>query len=860
MDTRPSIEDIYHAARALEGEARARYLDQACAGNEAARTEVQALLDADADAGSFLSGVPQATVATPEAERPGATVGPYTLVEVLGEGGFGVVFKAAQTSPVRRTVALKIIKLGMDTRQVVARFEQERQALAIMDHPGIATVFDAGATKTGRPYFAMEYVPGVPIVEFCDDNRLNIDERLDLFAQVCHAVQHAHTKGIIHRDIKPNNVIVSMVDGKPRAKVIDFGVAKATNARLTERTLFTEHRQLIGTPEYMSPEQAGGAPDIDMRTDVYSLGVLLYELLTGATPHDPKTLRSAAFGEIQRIIREVEPAAPSRHLGQNADTIGSIAAKRRTEPRRLGTLVRGELDWIVMRAMEKDRQRRYKAASDLAQDVERYLAGEAIVAAPPSQVYRTRKFVRRNKGVVASAALLVTVLVLGIAATSWQAGVAREQRDLAVLAGEAEARERARATIERDKARLISDFMSRTLRGIDAQFARGQDTTLLKQMMDTAAASIEQGELADSPEAELQLRRTIGSVYRSIALHSDSARMLEPTIALARTLYGEEDPEVYHSLTDVAWLARETGDVERSEALYRQSLALRRRLHPAGSSQVADGARNLAYLLEASGRPEEARVLWAEATTTLEAEVQALRDQGNDAQLARRTMMLAQQYRILGDLDAAERMLREGLAAQRRLYPLGHRDTSDTLAALAVVLQQRRAFSEAAVCWRESIELCRALYPGDHPITSERLSILATLLYVQDELEEAEALAIESLEMKRRLKQGDHPSIASTLFELAQVQLKRSKGDAAEVHLRESIAMTRRLFTGDNVVVATRIIALANLLRDRDELTQAESLYREALEIRRRLFPSDHPQVRQLERFLEGWDSTPSGP
>ena len=395
--------------------------------------------------GSFASAVPGHSGATEGAgpyatttdtaptmpEVLGTRIGPYKLLQLIGEGGFGSVYMAEQEKPVLRKVALKIIKLGMDTRQVIARFEAERQALAMMDHPHIARVLDAGATDSGRPFFVMDLVKGEPITAYCDRHSLSIDERLALFAQVCNAVQHAHTKGIIHRDVKPSNILVSTQDGRPSAKVIDFGIAKATTSKLTEKTLFTQHNQLIGTLEYMSPEQAEGSLDIDTRTDVYSLGVLLYELLTGSTPFDATRLRSAAYAEIQRIIREVEPPAPSARIDQSAATLTAVAAHRHVEPARLGPLVRGELDWIVMKALDKDRARRYETANSLGDDIARYRTGQAVVAAPPGTLYRVRKFVRRNRGPVFAAAALLLVLVAGLAGTLWQARVAAGERDVA---------------------------------------------------------------------------------------------------------------------------------------------------------------------------------------------------------------------------------------------------------------------------------------------------------------------------------------------------------------------------------------------------------------------------------------------
>jgi len=350
------------------------------------------------------------TLAIPQVEGPGGRIGPFKILQQIGEGGFGSVFEAEQEHPVKRRVALKVIKLGMDTREVIARFEAERQALALMDHPHIARVLDAGATDSGRPYFVMELVKGEPITSYCGKHRLSIVRRLELFDQVCAAVQHAHTKGIIHRDLKPNNVLVSTQDDQPFAKVIDFGIAKATSGRLTDKTLYTEQQLMMGTPLYMSPEQAEGSADIDTRTDIYALGVILYELLTDTTPIESHSLRAAGYAEVQRIIREVEPPRPSARLSQAKATLPGVATRRATEPHKLARMIRGELDWIVMKAIEKERARRYETASGLAMDVRRYLAGEPVLAAPPSVSYRLRKFVRRNKGAVAAGSLVAAAL------------------------------------------------------------------------------------------------------------------------------------------------------------------------------------------------------------------------------------------------------------------------------------------------------------------------------------------------------------------------------------------------------------------------------------------------------------------
>jgi serine/threonine protein kinase/WD40 repeat protein len=418
-----------------EPAARAAFLDRACADNTDLRQSVELLLKAHEKAGGFMQPGPKqtATIDQPVSEHPGTVIGPYKLLEKIGEGGFGVVFMAEQTQPVRRKVAIKILKLGMDTRDVVARFEAERQALAIMDHPNIAKVLDGGSAPSGRPFFVMELVKGTPITDFCDQHHLTPRQRLELFVSVCQAVQHAHQKGIIHRDLKPSNVLVTVHDTTPVVKVIDFGVAKALGHELTDKTLFTGFAQMIGTPLYMSPEQAGQSGlDVDTRRDIYSLGVLLYELLTGTTPFTKERFQKAAYDEIRRIIREEDPPRPSTRLsdlGRSGDptrtgaaghssSLASVSASRTTEPAKLTRLFRGEVDWIVMKALEKDRGRRYETANGFAADVQRYLAGEAVMAVPPSVGYRFRKFARRNRGPVLAASLVVLALLVGIVGTT----------------------------------------------------------------------------------------------------------------------------------------------------------------------------------------------------------------------------------------------------------------------------------------------------------------------------------------------------------------------------------------------------------------------------------------------------------
>jgi tetratricopeptide (TPR) repeat protein len=490
-----SIDRIYwDAAQIASFEERQAYLDGACGGNTRIRHKVEKLLEVRSQAENYLESPPSPLVATiddPIAERPGTVIGPYKLMEQIGEGGMGLVFVAEQQQPVRRKVALKVIKPGMDTRQVVARFEAERQALALMDHPNIAKVLDGGQTESGRPYFVMELVKGVPITDFCDQNQVQVRERLEPFLHVCHAVQHAHQKGIIHRDIKPSNVLIMSQDGTPLVKVIDFGVAKAVGQQLTDKTIYTQFTQLVGTPLYMSPEQAGQSGlDVDTRTDIYALGVLLYELLTSTTPFDKERLKDANYDEIRRIIREEEPAKPSTRISTMGRAATTASMNRKSDPRQLSRLFRGELDWIVMKALEKDRNRRYDTAHALAADVQRYLNDEPVQACPPSAWYRFRKLARRNRGRLTAAAVLGVALLVAVGAVTGSIGWAARDR---------EAR-RARLT---GQVELILHDVDRLER---------------EQRWPEALAAAERAEAAlEGGEADDAVRRRVGDVRRDLA-------------------------------------------------------------------------------------------------------------------------------------------------------------------------------------------------------------------------------------------------------------------------------------------------------------------------------------------------------
>ena len=628
MNAQVSAIELLGEVMERPGVDREAFLDEACGNDAALRTQIRRLVRALDGAGDFLAapedGVTAAQGPGPLSEGPGSVIGRYKLLQQIGEGGFGVVFMAEQLEPIRRRVALKIIKPGMDTRAVMARFEAERQALAMMDHPNIARVLDAGATETGRPYFVMELVGGDRITEHCDKHNLSIPARLALFTQVCHAVQHAHQKGVIHRDLKPSNVLISVRDDRPHVKIIDFGIAKATAQRLTERTLFTEHRALIGTPEYISPEQAEGSIDIDTRTDVYSLGVILYELLTGAAPFDGRQLREAAFAEVQRIIREVEPARPSLRLSRASAELDALAAHRRSEPRKLGGLVRGDLDWIVMKALEKDRARRYESAHGLAADVERHLNGQAVVAAPPGVAYQVRKFVRRHRGPVAAGGLVAAALVLGVAGTSigliqaeQQGRIARQRLFEATAARDSESQARRAAQEQAAKLASLLGFLEQTMASVDPaarvqafepmlnegappQPQAGSRVTMAEYL--TRAAAEADRAFADQPLVEAAARRTIGNTMLGLGMPSEGAAQLRRAVDLFQQHAAPEEPLAVRARIDLCQALFGTSGVFGSYEAVAATLPLAQRILPPEDSDMLR-LRSL-YALCASARGE----------------------------------------------------------------------------------------------------------------------------------------------------------------------------------------------------------------------------------------------------------------
>ena len=583
-------------------------------------------------------------------------IGPYRLLQLLGEGGMGEVWLAEQKTPIHRTVALKLIKAGMDTKLVVARFESERQALALMDHPNIARVFEAGSTAEGRPYFVMEYVPGLPITEYCDKHRLTIKERLELFMQVCDGVQHAHQKAIIHRDLKPSNVLVVEQDNKPVPKIIDFGLAKATAQRLTEKTMFTELGVMIGTPEYMSPEQADQREqNIDTRTDVYSLGVILYELLVGARPFEAKALRAAGLEATLRVIREVEPPKPSTKIRSMGEASADSAAKRKEEPRSFAQHLQGELDWITMKALEKDRVRRYGTASELSADISRYLRNEPVAAVPATAAYRMKKYALRHRIALGAAGGLL-LLLTGFVVT--------QTVELHRITAE-----RNRANRERDRATHITDFMTSMFKVSNPSEARGNSITA-REILDKASKDIDTS-LTKDPELQAQMMHVMGTVYIGLGLYPRAQLLLQQAVEIRQRVLGPEHPDTLKSMHDLAIVLWNEGHYAEAEKLDRETLDIRRRVLGPEHPDTLNSMDTLAVVLDEEGHYAEAEKLYRE---TLDIQRRVLGPEHPDTLLSMHNLAFV--LRDEGHYAEAEKLYRETLDIQRRVLGPEHPDTA----------------------------------------------------------------------------------------------------------------------------------------------------------------------------------------
>jgi serine/threonine protein kinase len=734
------------------------------------------------DGGTFSGGTFDGTSASPaRTEGSPDFIGPYRLVKLLGEGGMGQVWLADQTVPVRRKVALKLIKGGRYDQSVIQRFESERQSLAIMDHPAIAKVFDAGTTQDGQPFFVMEFVPGLPITKYCDEKRLNTRERLELFIKVCDAVQHAHQKAIIHRDLKPGNIMVTEVDGKAAPHIIDFGIAKATEKQPDSEALVTQVGMLVGTPGYMAPEQTDSSiQDIDTRADVYALGVILYELLTGALPFDLKRWQKQPLHEVLRQIREDDPPRPSTRLTIDAESATDSAGMRQVEPRQLVSLLQGDLDWITMKALEKDRARRYDSPTSLAADIRRYLADEPVLATPPSVSYRASKFIKRHRvGVLAATVVFLMLIALAVSMTVQAVRIARE---------------RDRANREAAAAKNVSDFLIGLFNVSDPSKARG-NTITAREILDQGANQIET-KLTNQPEVQARLLATIGNVYETLGLYPQAQRPLERSLELRRRVLGPQHPDTLRGMNDLARVLREKEQLTASEDLLRNTLATERRVLGPENPDTLSSMTELANVLHDEGR-----------------------------------------------LPESEKLRRETLEVQRRVLGPEHPDTLRSMNNLGDVLGEEGQLFEAEELLRQTLDIRRNVLGPDHPETLRTAYDLAAYLSFDNHLAEAEKLQRETLELRRRVLGDVHPDTLSSVDNLASILSSEHHYAEAERLRRETLEVQRRVLGSADPSTLYTMSGLANTLSEQGRYKEADALLHEALEIQIRVRGPDHPDT-----------------
>jgi serine/threonine protein kinase/tetratricopeptide (TPR) repeat protein len=802
-DRTKARELFLHAVGKLPPDGWDAYVAAASGGDVELEREVADMLRVHREAGSFLSRpalgatgvfVPASSDGPDEAEQPGTAVGPYKLIERIGEGGMGAVWLAEQQEPVRRRVALKVVKAGMDSRQVLARFEAERQALALMDHPNIARVLDTGAAPSGRPYFVMELVKGTPITNYCDEHRLTPQRRLGLFVQVCQAVQHAHQKGVIHRDLKPSNVLVAPYDGEPVVKVIDFGVAKAVGEPLTERTLVTGLGAVIGTPEYMSPEQAElNNRDIDTRSDVYSLGVLLYELLTGTTPLTRERVREATLLEVLRLVREEDAPKPSSRLS-TTEGLPRIAADRGLEPRRLSGLVRGELDWIVMRCLEKDRGRRYQTASTLAADVQRYLADEPVEASPPSTAYRVRKFVRRNRGPVVAAFLVALTLVGGIVGTT--VGLVRAEE-------RAKGEQRAKESAEKRLAQIergidLLGLMFEDLDPFEEEKEGRPLRVILGDRLDRAAASLE-GEAVGDPLVVARLQDRLGQTYLGLGHAAKAEELFTKAVMTRQAHLGTDHPDTLASRHNQALAYHTSGKPTEAIRQFEQVWDARVRVLGGEHPDTLTTLHYMAVAYSVGGKENDVIPLLEQVR---DGRVKQL---GEHHEHTLQTIdQLARAYLDKGKHPEAIRMIEQVRNAQVKKYGEEHPRAIEALFRLAGTYQASFKMKPALTLLEQARDLAVPKLGPEHPLTLRILQSLGTIYRAYHRTAEAIAL-LEHVRQKRVMLLGGHHRVTlNTLFQLALAYQDAGELDKALPLLQEAAAGVERLqfawSTGDSIV------------------------------------------------------------
>jgi len=775
---------LFHRACLMGHEEQARFLDETCGSNAQLRARLEALLAAEAN--PILD--PPTTNGRSSEKKSKQTIEGYRLVRMIGDGGMGEVWEAEQEEPIQRRVALKLIRLGMDTESVVRRFESERQSLALMEHPAIAKVYDAGSTDQGRPFFAMELVEGIPITDYCDEHRLSVNDRLELFADVCRGVQHAHQKGVIHRDLKPANILVTESEGRPLPKIIDFGIAKATERRLNEESVFTELGQWIGTPEYMSPEQAAVSNrDIDTRTDVYSLGVVLYELLVGFQPLGGGQLRSASFDEMRRKIREEEPLRPSTRARSSDSTEATIAGDRQMSSIGLVRALEGDLDWITMRALEKDRDRRYGSPLELLADIDRHLRDEPVMAGPPSGFYRARKFVRRHRvGVLAVSFCLAALIVgLGLATIGFLRAKSSEREAIA----------------QAESARRVSGVLEEIFDVMNPGSQAGQ-VLAARDVLQYGAKRIDDS-LHDQPVVRARLMATIGRVGVNLGYFEMADPLLMEALAVQRESLGNDHPAVGSTLFTIGWLAFWQGDLARSLSSFEEA----------------------ANILENTASPTDQLPLTARTAAGF-------------------------LMSLVGDVEGSREALDKALEASEATFGPDSAAVSDVLLFSGNLHFDDRRFEEAGREWARAVAIRRAVFGAEHQQYAFAISDLARYFRVTGRLEEAKRMADSAIEIFERTYGPDHPALASTLGSQGTTLRSMEDYEGAIQHYERAASILRNLFGPDHTRLSWITRGLAGVYLRKEEFTEAATIARESLRISEAAYGKGHIECARSHSLI----------